>query len=224
MTQLVVRGLCKEFCSAAESLRVLDGVELEMSTGEDISIVGPSGCGKSTLLYILGTLDKPTAGEIALDGVDPLALDVKHLAKYRNENIGFVFQDHHLLPQLSVIENVLLPALANGKPSNDAITRANELIASVGLTDRSAHLPSQLSGGEKQRVAVARALLNRPKLLLADEPTGNLDADNAAKIATLLFDLPQREDAMLVVVTHSDLVAGQASKQMRIENRQLVSQ
>lgn len=218
MTTLRVTGLSKEFKTAAETLTVLKGVELQMDAGENLSIVGASGCGKSTLLYILGTLDKPSAGEIELDGVTPQKLSVTKLALFRNEKIGFIFQDHHLLPQLSVAENVLLPALANGRPTSELVERAHFLIGEVGLEDRIKHLPAQLSGGERQRVAVARALLNKPKLLLADEPTGNLDAANTEKISNLIFDLPKREGAMLIVVTHSETVAGQAARQMRLEN------
>ncbi len=222
MTQLSVKKLSKQFTSVAETLHVLQDVDLEMSAGQNVSIVGPSGCGKSTLLYILGTLDQPSSGQVTLDSVDPFALLPGKLAHFRSRSIGFVFQDHHLLPQLSVSENVLLPALANGSPSQAQIDRAGELISSVGLGDRQRHLPSQLSGGERQRVAVARALLNRPQLLLADEPTGNLDEDNTRRIAELLFELPQRDGAMLVVVTHSPWLAQQAQRQLRLENHRLV--
>lgn len=221
MTRLSVKQLRKEFPSAAETLQVLDGVDLEMSAGESLSIVGPSGCGKSTLLYILGTLDQPTSGQITLDEVDPFTLSTTKLARFRSQSIGFVFQDHHLLPQLTVTENVLLPALAQGSPSSAQVSRAGELIESVGLGDRVGHLPGQLSGGQRQRVAVARALLNRPKLLLADEPTGNLDGVNARKIAELLFDLSKRDGTMLVVVTHSEELAGQAMRQLQIKNHRL---
>lgn len=221
MTQLSVKNLSKQFTSEAETLQVLQDVELEMSAGQNVSIVGPSGCGKSTLLYILGTLDQPSSGQVMLDAVDPFALEASELAHFRSRSIGFVFQDHHLLPQLSVSENVLLPALAAGSPSSAQIARSVELIDSVGLSDRRNHLPGQLSGGERQRVAVARALLNRPRLLLADEPTGNLDEDNSRRIAELLFDLPNREGAMLVVVTHSPWLAGQAQRQLRLENHRL---
>lgn len=223
MSTLRVSGLSKEFRSTAETLRVLEDVNLEMTAGENLSIVGPSGCGKSTLLYILGTLDSPTAGTVLIDDVNPFELMPQQLAAFRNANIGFVFQDHHLLPQLSVTENVLLPALAKGKPSQELVDRSLSLIANVGLEGRRSHLPSQLSGGERQRVAVARALLNRPKLLLADEPTGNLDTDTTHTITELLFELPRQEGAMLIAVTHSDWVARQASKQMRLENHKLVA-
>lgn len=216
MSTLMVTGLGKEFRTAAETLRVLDGLNLQMERGENLAIVGPSGCGKSTLLYILGTLDAPTTGQILLDGVDPFSLGPTELAQFRNKSIGFVFQDHHLLPQLSVIENVLIPAMAVGKPSTEAVDRAKQLINDVGLGERISHLPSQLSGGERQRVAVARALLNRPLLLLADEPTGNLDAVNTERVAKLLFELPKRENAMLIVVTHSDWMAAQAQRCLKL--------
>jgi lipoprotein-releasing system ATP-binding protein len=222
MSKLVVHHLCRDFISAAETLRVLDNVELTMSAGENLAIVGPSGCGKSTLLYILGTLDKPTSGQVLLDDVDPFSLAAGELARFRSRNIGFVFQDHHLLPQLSVTENVLLPALAEKAVTAEKVSRAMELIERVGLSDRREHLPGALSGGERQRVAVARALLNRPKLLLADEPTGNLDAENTRKIAELLFDLPPSEGAMLIVVTHSDWLARQAAKTLLLEDHRLV--
>ncbi len=222
MTRLSVHKLCKEFTSVAEQLQVLQDVDLEMKGGENLSIVGPSGCGKSTLLYILGTLDHPTSGQITLDQTDPFTLSASELAKFRNRSIGFVFQDHHLLPQLSVAENVLLPALADGSPTTAQISRAAELIHDVGLGERQDHLPGQLSGGERQRVAVARALLNQPQLLLADEPTGNLDEANTHRIAELLFDLPRRQGAMLVVVTHSPWLAQQADRQLRIDNRRLI--
>ena len=198
MSTLMVTELGKEFRTSAETLRVLDGLNLQMNRGENLAIVGPSGCGKSTLLYILGTLDTPTTGQVTLNGVDPFSLGPTELAKFRNQSIGFVFQDHHLLPQLSVIENVLIPAMATGKPTAEAVKRAKQLISDVGLGERVDHLPGQLSGGERQRVAVARALLNQPLLILADEPTGNLDAANTERVAELLFELPKREGAMLI--------------------------
>ncbi|MEM8733451.1 MAG: ABC transporter ATP-binding protein [Planctomycetota bacterium] len=221
MTTLKVSGLSKEFRSEAETLNVLQDLNLEINESEDISIVGPSGCGKSTLLYILGTLDRPTSGSIDLDGIDPFALPEQELARFRNDNIGFVFQDHHLLPQLSVLDNVLLPALAAGKPDSETQQRARSLIESVGLAERAQHLPGQLSGGERQRVAVARAMLRRPKLLLADEPTGNLDAKTTETVTNLLFELPKKEGSMLVVVTHSDWVASQAQRRLQLESHQL---
>ncbi|MFO1062411.1 MAG: ABC transporter ATP-binding protein [Pirellulales bacterium] len=221
MTRLRVSNLRKEFASDAEELTVLDGIDLTLEAGEDMAIIGASGSGKSTLLYILGTLDRPTSGSVAIEGIDPFTLPPNELAKFRNRHIGFVFQDHHLLPQLNVTENVLLPALAAGTPSQELMNRAAYLIDAVGLTARKEHLPGKLSGGERQRTAIARALLLSPKLLLADEPTGNLDAVNAAKSAELLFELPKKEGAALVVVTHSDEVAARASRCSKIENKRL---
>jgi lipoprotein-releasing system ATP-binding protein len=159
---------------------------------------------------------------VELDGINPFEYSGKQLAHFRNQSIGFVFQDHHLLPQLSVVENVLLPAMAEGSPSPEIAQRALDLIKDVGLAERQHHLPAQLSGGERQRVAVARALLHRPKLILADEPTGNLDQNTTQRIAEILFDLPRREGAMLITVTHSDWFASQASRRMRLDNKKLV--
>lgn len=219
---LMVQDLCKQFESAVETLVILDRVSLSLSSGENLSIVGPSGCGKSTLLYVLGTLDQPTSGKVELGGVDPFSLSPKQLASFRNSTIGFIFQDHHLLPQLTVAENVLLPALANGAASPQAMDRADELIQAVGLAGRRDHRPGQLSGGERQRTAVARALLHRPSLILADEPTGNLDTDTGQTVADLLFELPASEGAMLIVVTHSPELARRADRRMKLEDQRLI--
>jgi lipoprotein-releasing system ATP-binding protein len=223
MTRLAVQDLSKHFITEAETLVVLEGVNVTLSAGENLAIVGASGSGKSTLLYILGTLDVPTSGTVQIDGVNPFALGASQLAEFRNRSIGFVFQDHHLLPQLSVLENVLLPAMAKGRPSPEVAERARHLINEVGLAERSEHVPGRLSGGERQRVAVARALLHQPKLLLADEPTGNLDADTAEKITDLLFDLPLREGASLVVVTHSEALSSRAARCLKLVNHQLAA-
>jgi lipoprotein-releasing system ATP-binding protein len=165
--------------------------------------MGPSGSGKSTLLHILGTLDRPTEGTVSLDGKDPFALPEKELADFRNRHIGFVFQDHHLLPQCSVLENVLIPTLVSSDGRAEAENWARQLLERVGLSDRLDHRPAELSGGERQRVAVARALIQHPVLLLADEPTGNLDRRSAQAVGELLLDLHRREQTVLVVVTHS---------------------
>ena len=223
MTRLMVRDLCKHFVSEVETLIVLDGVNFSLEAGENLAIVGASGSGKSTLLYILGTLDQPTSGSVSIDSVDPFVLPASQLAEFRNRTVGFVFQDHHLLPQLTVLENVLLPAMAQGRPSREAAERARHLIEEVGLSARIDHVPGRLSGGERQRVAVARAMLHQPKLLLADEPTGNLDSDNANKIAELLFDLPRREGASLIIVTHSDELSNRAARCLRLINHQLAA-
>ncbi|MFO0941867.1 MAG: ABC transporter ATP-binding protein [Pirellulales bacterium] len=221
-SKLIVNNLCKEFANSAERLLVLQDVNLTMQHGEDVSIVGPSGSGKSTFLYILGTLDTPSSGTVELDGMNPFNLPNSKLAEYRNRSIGFVFQDHHLLPQLSVLDNVLLPSIAFGVSSAEDVSRAQHLLEAVGLKDRMNHVPAQISGGERQRAAVARALLRRPRLLLADEPTGNLDVESSKKVADLLYDLPKREGAMLVVVTHSQQVAERASRRLRLESRTLI--
>lgn len=186
-----------------------------------MAIVGPSGCGKSTLLHILGTLDHPDAGSVRIDTQDPFALSDRDLAAFRNAKVGFIFQDHHLLPQLTVLENVLIPALATGSPSKELYERAEQLIDAVGLIDRRGHLPSELSGGERGRVAISRALLMQPSLVLADEPTGNLDRRSADSVTELLLDLPRQNQVVLVVVTHSDALASSLSKQHELRDGML---
>lgn len=218
MPDLIVDNVTKQFPTRAAPLVVLRGVSLALSLGENLAIVGPSGSGKSTLLHVIGTLDAPTSGSITLDGQDPFALGEPELAHFRNRQIGFVFQDHHLLPQLPVLENVLVPTLAEGKATPAAVTRARELLAAVGLADRLDHRPAELSGGERQRVGIARALMQRPKLLLADEPTGNLDRTNARAIGQLLLELQAQENTMLIVVTHSQELAASMSRRVELDN------
>ena len=203
MADLVVEHITKEYPTRSDPLVVLRDVSLELSLGENVAILGPSGSGKSTLLHVIGTLDEPTAGTVTVQNEDPFLLSEPDLAHFRNRHIGFIFQEHHLLPQLSVIENILVPALAGGSPTPEQVERARGLIDRVGLSDRVEHRPAELSGGERQRVAVARALLCNPILLLADEPTGSLDRTTAAAVGSLLLDLQQQENTMLVVVTHS---------------------
>ena len=222
MTQLVVNNLTKEFPTRGEPLVVLRGVSLEMAAGESLAVVGPSGSGKSTLLHILGTLDSPTNGSVRLGDEDPFALAEPDLAKFRNHRVGFVFQDHHLLGQCSVLENVLLPVLAEGNANAQQIARATMLVEQVGLADRIEHRPAELSGGERQRVAVARALIQKPQLLLADEPTGNLDSNTASGIGELLRSMQQQEQAILVVVTHSETLAATMQRSLRLEDGRLV--
>jgi lipoprotein-releasing system ATP-binding protein len=221
MTTLSVTNVSKQYPTRGEPLDVLQNVSLEMAAGQNLAIVGPSGCGKSTLLHLLGTLDTPTSGKIELNGQDPFQLDEPGLADFRNQNIGFIFQEHHLLPQLSVLENVLVPALASGEPSAEILQRAHDLIQRVGLEDRIGHRPAELSGGEKERAAVARSLLHQPTLLLADEPTGNLDRTNAQQVAQLLLEIQQQEQTILVVVTHSNELAGQLQEQKTLDDGQL---
>ncbi len=200
---LCARDLRREYPTPGEPLVVLRGVSFKLARGESMSIMGPSGCGKSTLLHILGTLDPPTAGSVELNGQDPASLAAGPLAAFRNSNVGFVFQDHHLLPQCNVLENVLIPTLV-GKHDAEAVgTRARDLLERVGLGQRLTHRPGELSGGERQRVAVARAMINAPPVLLCDEPTGNLDRKSAESIGELFTRLRDEEKTSLVVVTHS---------------------
>ena len=221
MSALVVQNVAKSFPTRGEPLVVLRDVSFELSAGENLAILGPSGSGKSTLLHVIGTLDVPTSGSVRLDGEDPFVLDEPGLARFRNRHIGFVFQEHHLLPQLSVLENVLVPALADGRPDAATRSRAEELIARVGLADRSDHRPAELSGGERQRVAVARALLRKPRLVLADEPTGSLDRTNALTVGRLLVDLQRTEQAMLVAVTHSLELAALLDQRTELDDGRL---
>ena len=215
--RLEVRGLRKQFEQGGQPLPVLDGVDLELEAGRSLAVTGPSGSGKSTLLHILGTLDEPTGGGVEIGGRDPFSLAEPELARFRNEVIGFVFQDHHLLPQYSALENVLIPALAFGRPDAARQRRARELLERVGLGDRADHRRATLSGGECQRVAVARALINAPRLLLCDEPTGNLDRATAESVADLLFALHGEEGNILVVVTHSEELAARCERRIELK-------
>jgi lipoprotein-releasing system ATP-binding protein len=186
---------------------VLRGIDLDLAPGQALAVMGPSGSGKSTLLYILGTLDEPTSGTVLLEDKDPFALPERDLATFRNRKLGFVFQDHHLLPQCNVLENVLIPTLVGPDDPGVVKDRALKLLDRVGLASRLEHRPAELSGGERQRVAVARALIHRPALLLADEPTGNLDRQSARAVGALLLELCREENNMLVTVTHSSELA-----------------
>jgi lipoprotein-releasing system ATP-binding protein len=217
MTSLVAQDVSKTYPAAAAgtSLQVLVEASLSLAAGESVAILGPSGSGKSTLLSILGTLERPTTGSVRLSETDLFALSEAELAAFRSRNIGFVFQDHHLLPQCTVLENVLIPFLANGSAGRSEVESAEKLLQRVGLGERSLHRPAQLSGGERQRVAIARALVRRPELLLADEPTGNLDRATAETVAQLLVELQREHNSMLVVVTHSESLA--AKMQRRVE-------
>ncbi len=223
LSVLSVQQLSKEYPTPTEPLVVLRGVSFELSAGQTLAIVGPSGSGKSTLLNILGTIDRPTSGQVTLDGLDAFALSAKKLAHFRATRIGFVFQDHHLLPQLSATENVLIARLALGRVRDEDTVRAAELLKNVGLEGRATHLPGELSGGERQRVAIARALMNRPRLILADEPTGNLDAASAASVADLLLAVAGN-DAMVIGVTHSETFARRFARRMRMNDGVLRSE
>ena len=204
---LVIEQLVKQFPTAGEPLEVLRGVSMTLAPGQNVAILGPSGSGKSTLLSIVGTLDTPTSGRVQLAGEDPFSLSEAKLASYRADNIGFVFQEHHLLPQCTVLENVLLPLLADGVADQAGQQRATELLERVGLSDRLHHRPAEISGGERQRTAVARALIRQPRLVLADEPTGNLDRLAAQRVGQLLVELGREQEMMLIVVTHSQPLA-----------------
>ncbi|QGQ24274.1 ABC transporter ATP-binding protein [Gimesia benthica] len=222
--QLVVRNLTKQFTLADESLSILAGVDLTLNRGEALAITGPSGSGKSTLLYILGVLDQPTAGEVIQFNQNPFVLSDKEQAEFRNQNIGFIFQDHHLMPQFSVLENVLIPTMVHQGSSSDAEERARHLLERVGLKDRLNHRPAQISGGERQRVAVCRALINNPRLLLADEPTGNLDRANTESIGKLLLEINQEQNTILICVTHSSELAALFPQHQRLRDGLLVTE
>jgi lipoprotein-releasing system ATP-binding protein len=212
---LLLKNLCKSYPTRSGELSVLRDVNLSLQAGEAFAILGPSGSGKSTLLYLLGTLERATSGTYQLGEQEPFRLADTELAQFRNRSIGFVFQDHHLLPQCSVLENVLIPTLA-GASGEKYEARARELLERVGLTQRLDHRPAELSGGERQRVAVARALIHKPLLLLADEPTGNLDRKTAQIVGQLLVEMHQQEKTMLIVVTHSPDLARTLPKQMEM--------
>lgn len=198
-----IKGITKSF----GSLKVLKGIDLHIKKGEIVSIVGPSGAGKTTLLQIIGTLDKPDKGSITIDGVDVSTLSTKKLSDFRNKHIGFVFQFHQLLPEFTALENIMIPAYIAGKGNKEAMKRANELLDFMGLSDRANHKPAELSGGEKQRVAVARALVNNPAVILADEPSGSLDSKNKTELHQLFFDLRDKFGQTFVIVTHDEGLA-----------------
>ena len=216
---ITITGIEKNF----DSLKVLKGIDLEINNSEIVSIVGPSGAGKTTLLQIIGTLDRPDAGKVLYDGEDIMSYKDNQLAQFRNKNIGFVFQFHQLLPEFSVLENVAMPALIGGTSRTAAYNRAKELIDYLGITERINHRPAQLSGGERQRAAVARALINSPKVILADEPCGNLDSKMGAEIMELLQKLNKEDGKTIVMVTHNEEQARQTNRIVRFfDGRQVV--
>jgi lipoprotein-releasing system ATP-binding protein len=219
---LNVESLTKEYSSPGGVLRILDGVNLRLDRGEAVAVMGPSGSGKTTLLSVLGTLERPTSGTVTLGSDNPFSLDDERLATFRNQRIGFVFQDHCLLPQCTVLENVLVPTLV-GAADAGAEARARKLLDAVGLAPRLDHLPAQLSGGEKQRVAIARALIREPLLMLCDEPTGNLDARSADSVTSLLLELHRTQRTILIVVTHSEALAAKVGRAARLVDGRLAS-
>ena len=214
-----LEGITKSF----GSLQVLKGIDLMIEKGEVVSIVGPSGAGKTTLLQIMGTLDKPDAGRIVIEGTEVNRLREKELSAFRNKHIGFVFQFHQLLPEFTALENVMIPALIQGVSAGEARRQALEMLEFLGLKERSSHKPAELSGGEKQRVAVARALINRPAVVLADEPSGSLDTRNKEELHRLFFDLRDRLGQTFVIVTHDEGLAQQTDRTIHIVDGKILS-
>jgi lipoprotein-releasing system ATP-binding protein len=214
-------NLCKHFETGAETLKVLDGLDLNVAKREFVAITGKSGSGKSTLLSVIGGLDSPTSGAVVSCGIDLAQADERALSNYRGTRVGFVFQFHYLLKDFTALENVALPGMITGKKSGEAKERAKELMEIVGLSDREDHLPAKLSGGERQRVAIARALANSPELLLADEPTGNLDAATAAGIEELFLALPEKTGTTVLVVTHDGAFARRAGRKLELAGGKL---
>lgn len=223
-TTLQVESIHKRYTTRSQELIVLNNVSFSLDAGQSAAIMGPSGSGKSTLLNIIGTLETPDSGRITIDNINPFTLSPYELARFRNQSVGFIFQEHHLLPQCNVLENVLIPTLANlNDQNNDSISRAKQLLERVGLTQRIDHRPAELSGGERQRVAIARALIHHPAVLLADEPTGNLDRKTSNQVAELLLDIHRDEKTVLIVVTHSEPFAQQFNQQYELIDGQLNS-
>lgn len=219
---LKAQGVTRDYTTAAGPIRVLENVDLTLDRGDAVAIMGPSGSGKSTLLYLLGALDRPTSGAVQVNGSNIATLSESEQAEFRNRHIGFVFQDHALLPQCTVLENVLVPALVAPGGAQQRTERAQMLVEAVGLGPRIAHKPAQLSGGERQRVAIARALIMSPSLVLCDEPTGNLDHDTAVNVADLLLRMHKESNSILVVVTHSAELASRFPVRYAMQNRGLV--
>ena len=212
----------KGISKAYGALQVLNNIDLTIDKSEIVSIVGASGAGKTTLLQIMGSLDKPDAGSVVYNGTDILKLSAKELANFRNDNIGFIFQFHHLLPEFTALENVCIPAYIQRTSKQDAEKRAAELLGFLGLSDRAQHKPAELSGGEQQRVAVARALMNKPLAVLADEPSGNLDTENAQELHQLFFDLRDEFGQTFIIVTHNDELANQTDRKIVMKDGKLV--
>ena len=215
---LKTKDLCKTYVTGPLEVEVLKGIDLEVTAGEIVVIMGPSGVGKSTMLHLIGGLDRPTSGNVLIDGDDLFLLKEKELAVFRNKAIGFVFQFHHLLPEFSALENVMIPGMMHGRDLNVVTEKANAILEEIGLGHRLNHKPSELSGGEQQRVAVARALVNNPRLVLADEPTGNLDKQNSEALYELLRELNKKHDQTFIIVTHNEKMAAHAQRVIELED------
>jgi putative lipoprotein releasing system, ATP-binding protein len=215
-----IKGVTKSF----SSLQVLKGIDLRIEKGEIVSIVGPSGAGKTTLLQILGTLDKPDSGSVVVDGIETSTLSTNKLSEFRNMHLGFVFQFHQLLPEFTAIENIMIPAYIAGMKPKEARSRAEELLAFMGLSDRATHKPNELSGGEKQRVAVARALMNNPAVILADEPSGSLDSKNKEELHKLFFELRDKFGQTFVIVTHDETLATLTDRTIHLKDGRIVGE
>jgi len=215
-----IKGVTKSF----GSLQVLKGIDLRIEKGEIVSIVGPSGAGKTTLLQILGTLDKPDSGSVVVDGIETSTLSTNKLSEFRNKHLGFVFQFHQLLPEFTAIENIMIPAYIAGMKPKEARSRAEELLAFMGLSDRATHKPNELSGGEKQRVAVARALMNNPAVILADEPSGSLDSKNKEELHKLFFELRDKFGQTFVIVTHDETLATLTDRTIHLKDGRIVGE
>lgn len=219
---LEVKNLYKSYGEAAAKVEVLKGIDLAVESGDTIAMVGPSGAGKSTLLHIMGTIDRPTSGEVLFEGEPIFALGDQPLASFRNRSIGFVFQFHHLLPEFTALENVMMPLLIGGEKRSKVEGRARELLHDVGLAHRVTHRPGELSGGEQQRVAIARALVRQPRLLLADEPTGNLDMKTSQEVHELLYSIQRDSGITLVIVTHNEQLAAGMNRTIRMVDGRIV--
>jgi lipoprotein-releasing system ATP-binding protein len=219
---LEVRELYKSYGSGAAKVEVLKGIDLEVKAGDTIALVGPSGAGKSTLLHVMGTIDRPTSGTVRFGGDEIFKLSDQPLASFRNRSIGFVFQFHHLLPEFSALENVMMPLLIGGVKRSVAEGRSKELLGDVGLSHRITHRPGELSGGEQQRVAIARALVRSPRLLLADEPTGNLDMKTSEEVHSLLYSIQRSTGITLVIVTHNEHLAAGMGRIIRLVDGRIV--
>ncbi|PDP69321.1 ABC transporter ATP-binding protein [Prevotella intermedia] len=215
-----IKGVTKSF----GSLQVLKGIDLRIEKGEIVSIVGPSGAGKTTLLQILGTLDKPDSGSVVVDGIETSTLSTNKLSEFRNTHLGFVFQFHQLLPEFTAIENIMIPAYIAGMRPKETRSRAEELLAFMGLSDRATHKPNELSGGEKQRVAVARALMNNPAVILADEPSGSLDSKNKEELHKLFFELRDKFGQTFVIVTHDETLATLTDRTIHLKDGRIVGE